>query len=376
MDTPLALRHALHAHPELAGQESATAARVREFFSALEPDDVVAGLGGNGIACVFGKPDSGPTILLRCELDALPIPEANRVPHRSRHDGVSHKCGHDGHMAILSAVGVALAARRPENVRVALLFQPAEETGQGAAAVVDDPRFAALRPERVFGLHNLPGYPLGHVVVRPGTFTCASRGLSVGLRGRTAHAAQPETGRSPSVAMCGIIAELGTLGERFGGNELAFATVVGAQLGERAFGVSPATAEVWATLRSETDVTMEAMVAHCEEFVHTVAQRYGLEVTVRYDDVFVATKNADSAVATIRNACAGLTVVEAAEPFRWSEDFGHYTRIADGAFFGLGAGESMPELHNEDYDFPDELIDLGAEVFIRIIDTCQREIGA
>lgn len=374
MKSSLALRHALHAHPELSGEETATARRLLDFFSALEPDEVVNEVAGNGFAVAFGGTEDGPTIMLRSELDALPIHETIDMKHRSTRDGVSHKCGHDGHMAILAAVGARLARRRPAKLRVLLMFQPAEETGAGAAAVVADPAFARLRPDRVFALHNLPGYPLGQVVVRAGTFTCASRGMCIRLHGRTAHAAQPQTGRSPAAAMCRVIAAMDELRERFGENELAFATVVGASLGARAFGIAPGVAEVWVTLRTETDTTMTAMVAHCEDRVRAIADAALLAVDTGYEDVFDATVNSENAVAEIRRACEGLSVLEAPEPFRWSEDFGKFTQTADGALFGLGAGETQPDLHDEDYDFPDALVDAGAEVFLRLIDVCEREV--
>ncbi len=374
MNTAESLRHALHAAPELSGSETATAAKIIAWFEALAPDGIVAGLGGTGVAIIFGESGSGPTIMLRSELDALPILESNDMPHRSMTDGVSHQCGHDGHMAILAAVGAALAKKRPRNGRVVLLFQPAEETGNGANAVADDSEFAAIRPDRVFALHNLPGYPLGQIVIRDGTFTCASRGIDIRLRGCTAHAAQPETGRSPSRAMREIIALLEGLADDFdSGDELAFATVVGARLGDRAFGVSPGEAAVWATLRTESDALMQTLVRHCEARVRDIAKAENLGVDIRYEDVFAATVNAPRAVETIRLACQGLPLVEAARPFRWSEDFGRFTRESEGAFFALGAGEDMPALHNEDYDFPDALIDRGAAIFLRIIDACLDE---
>ncbi|MDZ7769133.1 MAG: amidohydrolase [Woeseiaceae bacterium] len=333
MNTAKSLRHALHAAPELSGGETATAEKIITWFKALAPDEILTGLGGTGVAIIFGESGSGPTIMLRSELDALPILETNDMPHRSTTDGISHQCGHDGHMAILAAVGAALAKKRPRNGRVVLLFQPAEETGDGANAVADDAGFAAIRPDRVFALHNLPGYPLGQVVVRDGTFTCASRGIDIRLTGCTAHAAQPETGRSPSRAMREIIALLEGLSDDFdSGGELAFATVVGARLGDRAFGVSPGTAAVWATLRTESDALMQTLVSHCEGRVRDIAKGENLDVDIQYEDVFAATVNAPRAVATIRLACEGLPLVEAARPFRWSEDFGRFTRESEGAF--------------------------------------------
>jgi metal-dependent amidase/aminoacylase/carboxypeptidase family protein len=255
-----------------------------------------------------------------------------------------------------------------------LLFQPAEESGAGAIAVVNDPRFARIRPDRVFGLHNLPGHPAGQIVVRDGTFACASRGMIVRLKGATAHAAQPETGLSPAAAMCEIIDLLGRLPEVLRcRDELAFATVVGAKLGDNSFGVAPGAAEIYATLRAETDSGMERLVTHCEKMLRDIAAMHKLGVSIAYEEIFAATMNSAAAVDTIRSACKGLDVHEIEEPFRWSEDFGCLSRVADGAFFGLGAGQDMPQLHNDDYDFPDELVDPGADVFLRIVARCFQE---
>lgn len=357
--TPLELRHVLHRHPELSGAEHGTAHHIAAFFAPLRPDLSLTELGGAGLAFAFGEATHGPTVLLRCELDAVPA---------GAQGAAAHRCGHDGHMAILAAVGSALADQRPRRGRVVLLYQGAEETGAGAAAVLADPRFAQISPDWVFALHNLPGYPLGTIVVRPGAFTCASRGMVLALTGKAAHAAQPETGRSPAGAMCRLIGEFEKLAARFGSDdEIAFATVVGARLGERAFGTAPGDAQVYVTLRSATDATMTRMVRHCEEMVARVARDAGLTPTIGYEDVFEATTNAPAAVACIRRAADSLPVVGAAEPFRWSEDFGRFTARTSGALFGLGAGEHAAALHDPAYAFPDELLDPAARLLLRIV---------
>ena len=155
------LRRELHQAPEVSGEEALTAARIMEFVERLNPDRLVSGLGGHGVAAVFDSGQPGPSVLFRCELDGLPIKEISAVDWRSRTDGKGHLCGHDGHMAIVCGLGMALAARRPARGRVIVLFQPAEETGAGAAAVIADPDFSSLRPDFAFALHNLPGLPLG-----------------------------------------------------------------------------------------------------------------------------------------------------------------------------------------------------------------------
>jgi amidohydrolase len=371
MDSITQLRRSLHQHPELSGFEIETARKIVSFFAPLEPDEIIEGLGGNGLAVVFSGKETGPTILLRCELDAVPIQDQNQIGYRSVTDSVSHKCGHDGHMAILAAVGAELAAKRPDRGKVVLLYQPAEENCEGAAAVIRDPRFDSIKPHFAFALHNLPGFPLGQIIVRAGAFNCASCGMTVKLSGTTAHAAQPETGLSPTVAMCHIIEHLSALPPGIvPPNEIASATVVGARLGEKAFGTAPGNAEVWTTLRSETDDAMARLVAHAERVARQSALTYGLGVDFEYEDVFRATVNSQRAVDIVQSVAGRNSVYIPEKPFRWSEDFGRITAISEGALFGIGAGTGVPDLHNPDYDFPQELIPMATAVLGRLIQAC------
>lgn len=365
-DALLTLRHRLHQYPELSGAESRTAGTIHDFFKPLHPDQVITGLGGTGLAFVFGT-QPGPKLVLRCELDALPIQETNSHAYRSQHPGIGHQCGHDGHMTILAAVGQALAAERPARGQVILLFQPAEETGSGARAVAADARFQALQADYVFTLHNMPGYPLGQIVVREGPMTCASRGADIQLSGRTAHAAQPETGRSPAPALAALIQLLNSLPERLKlEQELAFATVVGACLGEKAFGTAPAHSELWATLRSASDETMNRMLDLLNQELQEQCEADGLAWQLSFSDVFPATHNDPDAVRLLTRSCAGLDLIEPAEPIRWSEDVGHLFANRKGALFGLGAGNETAALHDSSYDFPDALIATGRDIFLRL----------
>ncbi len=371
IDPIIELRHALHQYPELSGTESETARRIVEVLSAYKPDSILEGLGGHGVAAVFAGKKSGPGVLLRCELDAVPILESHDLDYCSTNVGVSHKCGHDGHMAILAAVGAYLAVNRPDCGKAILLFQPAEENGQGAAAIVEDPRFMAIKPDLAFALHNLPGFSLGEVIVRAGTFNCASRGMTVRINGATAHAAQPETGRSPTQTMCRFIQQLSKLPAGIvPEGETAFATIVGASLGKKAFGTAPGNAEVWATLRTETDNTMAILVEYAEKFVIDLAREHGLDVDITYEDVFDATVNTQKAVTMIHEAAGENAVHVPAKPFRWSEDFGRITAISEGALFGIGAGLDIPDLHHPDYDFPDELVAVARDVLLRLLHRC------
>lgn len=158
-------RRKLHAMPELSGQEIRTAEELRACLATMRPDRIIAGLGGHGVAAVYQGADPGPTVLFRAELDALPITEETGLGHRSTIAGKAHLCGHDGHMATLAALARGLGRQRPRRGRVVLLFQPAEETGAGAAAVLADPCFAAIAPDVSFSYHNMPGLPLGRVAL-------------------------------------------------------------------------------------------------------------------------------------------------------------------------------------------------------------------
>ena len=233
-------RHDLHRHPEVSGAEAQTARRVAQALVALCPDQIVTGLGGHGVAAVFCGPRPGPTVMIRSELDALPIPENPGPEHRSKTDGVAHLCGHDGHTAIVMGVARQVSRQRPASGRAIMLFQPAEEDGAGAAAVLADPAFAPLRPDWAFALHNMPGLPLGQAQVSAGPANCASCGLRLRLTGRTAHAATPDTGLSPTAAMFTLIPALGALGQ---GGALApgfrLVNLTHARLGAPSLGLPP-----------------------------------------------------------------------------------------------------------------------------------------
>ena len=363
-------RRTLHAMPELSGEEAVTAAAVQRFMAATRPDEVVSGLGGHGVAVVYRGAEPGPTLLLRAELDALPIQEISQNAYKSATPGKGHLCGHDGHMASLAAVGRGLARKRPARGRVVLLFQPAEETGAGAAAVIADPRFAALRPDMAFSWHNMPGLKRGTVALAEGPVNCASRGMRLVLTGRTAHASQPENGLSPMRAMAGLMPALaalapgGALGPGF-----AMITVTHARLGERAFGVAPGEAEIWATLRTMVDADMDRLRLAAEDLARQAAEAAGLGLTIGYEDVFDHCENAPEAVAALRRAMEAEGVVHGLGdlPMRGSEDFGRFGQSTPAAMFFLGAGEDHASLHNPDYDFPDELIAIGARVMMRTV---------
>lgn len=311
-----------------------------------------------------GKP--GPVRLFRCELDALPIMEENIFAHRSGNEGVSHKCGHDGHMAIVTGLAERLAQDRPATGKAWLLYQPAEENGEGAKAVMADERMKAIGPDRVYALHNLPGVPRGQVLLREGAFNASVNSIIITFKGRTSHAAEPEHGLDPALAMGDLFRRALALNNNVPADpKMRVVSSVYGELGSKDHGISAGRAEVHLTLRCWSDAELERLQHQIEAIARELAERDHLGLEVGYTQRFHANHNAASAIAQVRKAAelAGLQAVDAPEPYKWGEDFGLFTAAYAGCMVGLGAGTEMPALHNPDYDFPDELIPQGAALF-------------
>ena len=368
MEELILWRKTLHAHPELSGMENKTKERIRRFFQEYQPDDLLL-LGKTGIAIIFEGQRKGKTIMFRAEMDALPINEESEVEHSSKVHGVAHVCGHDGHMAILAGLGQKINSNRPEKGRVILLFQPSEETGQGAKEMISSPGFESIQPDFVFALHNIPGIERNTVIVRNNNFCAASKGITITLKGKTAHAAHPELAVSPVNAIGQIIRTVKKINANNSAfKQMAFATIIHIQLGEVAFGTTPGYAEIRMTLRSFDNEDMEKLTRTIEASIQEIAVRELLAHDISYSEVFPAVSNNEEAVESIVEAAREnkLELMKMDQPFRWSEDFGFYTQKYKGGFFGLGAGIDQPALHHPDFDFPDEILAAGIAVFYSI----------
>ncbi|NHB69127.1 amidohydrolase [Perlabentimonas gracilis] len=364
-------RKYLHQNPELSGQEKQTSKTIENFLKKTNPSSIVTGLGGHGLAAVYNSGKAGPTVLLRADMDALPIQESNSFEYRSKYHGVAHLCGHDGHSTILAGVAVGLQKSPLKKGRVILLFQPAEETGQGAAAVIADEKFKPLTPDYAFALHNLPGFKRGQIYLREGTFASASTGLIAKLKGLSSHAAHPEDGNNPDLAMAKMILELNNLvsqKERF--DDFTLLTVIHAKLGEVAFGTTPGNATLMATLRTYLDTDMEILKAESESIIKHIGKENNIKVDITYTEEFPATINSSECTALVQRASSKLDLQthQLKNPFRWSEDFGHFTQLCKANLFGVGSGENHPQLHNEDYDFPDDIIEPSVNLFREILE--------
>lgn len=373
MNNLIRLRHTLHQFPEIALEESQTAQRILEFFQPLKPDQIFEKLGGTGLAFIFKGRKPGKRILFRCELDALPIEDLKESSYQSKIPGKGHLCGHDGHMAIICGLGEKVAQNRPETGEVILLFQPAEETGDGAKAVLEDPRFEQIKPDFAFALHNLPGYPKHQIVMRRGTFAAGSTGMSIYLKGKTSHSAHPEAGINPAQALAKLILELPQLPKEAEG--FALLTLIHAELGSLAFGTSAGRGSLSMTLRAFDQQDLDALIEKVKAKANAIAESERLEVDFSFVEQFAVSVNDpelyDLVEKTAKNL--GLSLVEKPKPFRWSEDFGLFSQICPSFLFGLGAGENCPQLHEGTYDFPDELIETGVGMFEAILSSLQSQ---
>lgn len=366
----IALRNALHQYPEISEKEFLTSDKLAGFVASSQPDELIRNLGGTGFAAVFKGEIPGKALLFRAELDALPINETNDFEYKSAFPGISHKCGHDGHAAILAGLSRILHQNPIKSGKVILLFQPAEETGKGAPSILNDPKFSAQKVDHVFALHNLPGFRKNAVVIRNQHFAAASKGMIIRLTGKTSHAANPEQGISPALALSEIIRKFSDLSTTQDGfKSFKLITIIHARLGEVAFGTSPGYAEVMATLRSFRNDDMELLTIMAYRIVEALADKYDLQEKIEWTEAFPASVNDDKCVDLVREVADEnkLPIHEVEIPFRWSEDFGHFLSRFPGALFGIGAGRNHASLHNPDYDFPDELIKTGIAMFYGII---------
>jgi len=371
-DKLVSLRRNLHKYPEISGNEENTARMVADFINEYHPDEIIEGIGGAGVAFVYHGQQDGDVLMLRAELDALPIGENRQCPHSSETAGVSHKCGHDGHMAILAGLAARLGTRKLAKGKLVLLFQPAEETGEGARLVLDAPKFQQIIPDYVFALHNLPGFPENSVAVKDKHITAASTGMKISLLGRTAHATSPEDGISPVEAVKKIHTQIQDLHhpDRISA-DFSLITTVGISIGSEDYGVAPANGDMFLTVRAYQDEILEDLLARIAGVARAVALTDGLEMTISFKDTFAASVNEQTCAGLVRKAALAnqLRVIALDQCLGCSEDFGRLIDVArkGGALFLLGAGEEKDALHTPDYDFNDKIIPAGVAMFSSLV---------
>lgn len=368
-----AWRHQLHAHPELAFAEHRTSDLVARELAAMGIE-VHRGLGRTGVVGVLSH-GTGPSIGLRADMDALPVLELNSMAHASRHAGIMHACGHDGHTAMLLGAAKHLSGNRTFHGTVTFIFQPAEEGEGGGQEMVKDGLFDRFPCDAVYGMHNWPGLPAGQFAINHGPMMAALDTFEITVRGRGSHAAMPERGIDPFTSVAQIIMGLQTIPSRMlSAMDSAVVSVTQVQGGE-AWNVIPDSVVVRGTVRCFDPAVQDRVEAAIRKMCSTLADAHGAtaEFTYRrkYPPTINSTTETDLAIAAA-TAVVGASAVQCdCQPSMASEDFAFMLKAKPGAYIWIGADghEPCPPLHNPHYDFNDGTLALGAAYWVALVNT-------
>ncbi|MBO1076654.1 M20 aminoacylase family protein [Roseomonas marmotae] len=359
-------RQDFHRHPEFGFEERRTSRLVAERLRGFGLE-VAEAVGGTGVVGTLRRGNGQRAIALRADMDALRIPEQGEPPYRSRTPGVMHACGHDGHTTMLLGAARLLAEEGGFDGTIHFLFQPAEEWGKGAQAMLDDGLLRRFPFQEIYGLHNAPGLPLGHLEARPGPAMSAEDNFEIILRGLGGHAARPQAGREVLVAACALVVNLQTIvSRRLDPTEAAVVSVT-ELLTDGTRNALPGLARVLGDARSFRPEVSAAIEAEMRRIAAGTATAHGLEAEVTYTREFIPLINdADatrSVLAAAREALGEARVRESGAPMTASEDFARFLAHAPGCFAFLGNGEDSVPLHNPRYDFNDAAIPHGVRFF-------------
>ena len=352
---PADWRRHLHAHPEVGFAEHATAAFVAEKLASFGVQ-VATGIGGTGVVGTLTRGNGGRRIGLRADMDALAITEAAPDrPHRSQTAGQMHACGHDGHTAALLGAAAALAAASDFSGTVQFIFQPAEEHGRGMRAMLEDGLLRRFPLDEVYGLHNMPGLPVGHFATRPGALMAAEDNFVITITGRGGHAARPHTVIDPILAASAAVLALQQIvARRIDPVDPAVVSVT-EFLTDGTRNVIPTTAWLKGDARSYHPSTSALIEAEIRRIAEATAIAHGATATVSYSREFIPTLNAVEPTAHALRAAEGIFTAVDGEcaPIMPSEDFAQLLDEVPGNFAFVGNGEASAPLHNPDYDFND-----------------------
>ena len=368
MDTTLAAtltawRRHLHAHPELTLHEKATSAFVQARLTELGVP-FVSGIGGYGMVATISRGSSNRSVGLRADMDALPIQETSGVPHASQNPGVMHACGHDGHTVSLLGAAALLAQDPTWTGSVQLVFQPAEEGGGGAKAMIADGLFERFPMERIFGYHNWPGLAAGSVAVHDQAVMAAGNRLAFTVTGHGGHAALPHLTRDPMVAAAHLLLALQSVVSRnVDPLHSAVITIATMQAGSAANQI-PGEAAMRGTMRTLSDTVRDQVEAAIHRIAAGVAQTFDvtIEVQIPRGNPVTANTPAERDLAAEAALGAGLPLRRDLLPAMTGEDFAWYLQQRPGAFvwIGNGPGEGGCDLHNANYDFNDSILPAAA----------------
>lgn len=375
-DWLVALRRWLHQHPELSYQEVKTAARIAEVAESLGLS-VQTGVGKTGVIARLRAKRAGPTVALRADMDALPLDEANAVPYKSRHPGVMHACGHDAHMTI--ALGVArwlVESRWPEQGRgeVLFVFQPAEEGGAGARAILESGAFDPASVAAIFAGHLQPELAVGHIGLAPGVSNAASDSIRIHIIGKGGHAAHPHLCADPIVAGAHLVTQLQAIVSRsLAPTEPAVVSIGRFQAGSAGNIIAPQ-ARLEGTLRTLTAETRETALARLQELAAGLETAFNVTVKMDINAGYPVLVNHPEVVEfTLKEgrSLLGADRVHLQGPRMGAEDFAYFLEQTPGVMVRLGCVD--PEtgfqhgLHSPLFDFDERALDAGVMLFVHLL---------
>lgn len=373
-----ALRRDLHAHPELCFKEVRTADVIANQLRQWGIE-VHLGLGTTGVVGVIQGGSADRAVALRADIDALPMTEHNHFAHASSYPGKMHACGHDGHTAMLLAAAQYLAAKRDFDGRVVLVFQPAEEGGGGAREMIKDGLFERFPVEAIFGAHNWPGMAVGEFAIKSGPCFASSNEFLIKLKGKGSHAAMPHNGIDPVPVACQLVQAFQTILTRnMRPIDAGVISVTMIHAGE-ATNVIPESVELRGTVRTFTLDVLNLIEQRMHQIVQHTCAAFNLEADFKFTRNYPPTINHPRETAFARQVMidfVGADKVHEFEPTMGAEDFSYFLLDKPGAYFLMGNGDGSHRqgghgmgpcmLHNPSYDFNDELIPIGASLWVQL----------
>jgi len=368
-------RHDIHRHPELAFEEQRTADKVAELLTGFGLE-VHRSIGKTGVVAVLKKGNSERAIGLRADMDALKILEQNKFEHRSRNEGKMHACGHDGHTAMLLGAACYLASEGEFDGSAIFIFQPAEEHGEGARAMIEDGLFERFPVESVFAIHNFPSLATGKFAIRAGSIMAAEDNFEITINGIGCHAAMPHLGKDPIVIGAEIVTAMQSLVSR-SLDPMDNAVVSFTEfLTDGTTNVVPGQVVLKGDTRSLTTTVQEHIESTMERIVGGICAAHGASYEFSYRRNFVPTVNtpaeAEIAADVARSVVGMNNVVGDSRPVMTSEDFGYMLQARPGAYLLLGNGEEGVggcSLHNPNYDFNDDILSIGADFWVALVES-------
>ncbi|MBV8747832.1 MAG: amidohydrolase [Xanthobacteraceae bacterium] len=368
-----AWRRDFHAHPELLYDVHRTAAAVAEKLKGFGCDEVVTGIGRTGVVGVIrGRKPGAKVVGMRADMDALPIEEATSLPYKSTVPGKMHACGHDGHTAMLLGAAKYLADTRNFAGTAVMIFQPAEEGGAGAKAMLRDGLFERFGIQEVFGMHNYPGMPVGQFAIRSGPLMASTDSIAIKLEGKGSHAAWPHLGVDPVLVGAQIVTALQAIVARnVDPLEAAVISICVFQAGQ-ADNVIPQQATLRGTVRTLSPAVRELVKARVYAVVEGTAKLHGAKADLSYTPGYPVLVNDEGRAAFAASVAAEVVGNDKVDlntpPLMGAEDFAYMLEERPGAFIYVGNGDSAM-LHHPAYDFNDDAIPLGTSYWVRLAET-------